>query len=561
VQVRPTLDIVVPFYQRDLCKLKVSLRSWLWRDPDHIFGDVYLLWTSADGKMADYSESIEDLRHLGRKYLNGTLHIIDFTQQIRTAHIAGWYAQQLVKLKVASIIKSDFYVVMDSKNTLINDVKSETFFSECGQAIIYADFTYAGWHNLCMPHQAWYRNAAKLFNVTPDKDSRWPGSTSPLTMHTKTVLDMLAHLNEGASLDRLCDGPLCGLMQQPTDQERVTEFTVYLMYAMMKTNVTCSHLPVVKHVFDNARTLNGTAILGATGGGVLNLWRGQGGAGGVGHVGNGYARLQAVQSIYAGHWYCQTFGFQHGALDDILPIRRRTEVALHTAELYRRAGLYNFTSLDEFSRCLAGTDLDLGPDEVLTSGDCVPRWVCTRPETIRATENATENAAARDNSSDATLFPIRRKAKDGRACAKPWQQCGGEGWEGPSCCGSGFSCTRDNPYYSKCKADKASPPCSANEGNCWSLLPNIIVKEGDQPQPADGPEELESKVPGATHNLPAILAAAAAVLVAAAALLAASLRSELLRRSWVPQRWHRRGHVLVTQETTDHVMQHAPLNA
>jgi hypothetical protein len=517
VQVRPTLDIVVPFYQRDLCKLKVSLRSWLWRDPDHIFGDVYLLWTSADGKMADYSESIEDLRHLGRKYLNGTLHIIDFTQQIRTAHIAGWYAQQLVKLKVASIIKSDFYVVMDSKNTLINDVKSETFFSECGQAIIYADFTYAGWHNLCMPHQAWYRNAAKLFNVTPDKDSRWPGSTSPLTMHTKTVLDMLAHLNEGASLDRLCDGPLCGLMQQPTDQERVTEFTVYLMYAMMKTNVTCSHLPVVKHVFDNARTLNGTAILGATGGGVLNLWRGQGGAGGVGHVGNGSARLQAALSIHAGHWYCQIFGFQHGALDD-MPMQRRTEVALHTAELYRRAGLYDFASLDEFSRCVAGTDLDIGPGEVLTSDTCEPRWVCTE----RQKENSTANPSS------------GRAAQDGARCAKPWHQCGGgAAWRGPTCCGDGTICMSVNKFYSQCKT--VTP---AKGGADW-----IIVKESDSRQPynarsLDGFAGVKRKVPAVAHG-PAILAAAT---LAVAVLLATAMRAFWLRALW---RRAEGGHVLL----------------
>ena len=38
-------------------------------------------------------------------------------------------------------------------------------------------------------------------------------------------------------------------------------------------------------------------------------------------------------------------------------------------------------------------------------------------------------------------------------CSAPYGQCGGEGWDGPTCCSPGYQCTVDpvNPqYYSGC---------------------------------------------------------------------------------------------------------------
>jgi len=44
-------------------------------------------------------------------------------------------------------------------------------------------------------------------------------------------------------------------------------------------------------------------------------------------------------------------------------------------------------------------------------------------------------------------------------CAGSWEQCGGIGFTGPSCCQSGLACTYNNDWYSQClpSADKPSP--------------------------------------------------------------------------------------------------------
>ncbi|KAF7336297.1 putative alpha-L-arabinofuranosidase [Mycena venus] len=38
----------------------------------------------------------------------------------------------------------------------------------------------------------------------------------------------------------------------------------------------------------------------------------------------------------------------------------------------------------------------------------------------------------------------------GSTCAAQWAQCGGQGYSGPTCCQSGFTCTFSNDYYSQC---------------------------------------------------------------------------------------------------------------
>ncbi|CAG7853260.1 Endo-1,4-beta-xylanase B Short=Xylanase B; AltName: Full=1,4-beta-D-xylan xylanohydrolase B; Flags: Precursor [Serendipita indica DSM 11827] len=38
----------------------------------------------------------------------------------------------------------------------------------------------------------------------------------------------------------------------------------------------------------------------------------------------------------------------------------------------------------------------------------------------------------------------------GGSCSAIWGQCGGQGWNGPTCCQSGTTCKYSNPWYSQC---------------------------------------------------------------------------------------------------------------
>ncbi|ORX77422.1 hypothetical protein BCR32DRAFT_328934 [Anaeromyces robustus] len=69
------------------------------------------------------------------------------------------------------------------------------------------------------------------------------------------------------------------------------------------------------------------------------------------------------------------------------------------------------------------------------STDCVPQTV-----TVKVTETVTVTVKSYE-----TVTPDVPTT-----CARKWEQCGGQGFNGPTCCESGSSCQRINEYYSQC---------------------------------------------------------------------------------------------------------------
>merc|ERR1712151_39194 len=47
-------------------------------------------------------------------------------------------------------------------------------------------------------------------------------------------------------------------------------------------------------------------------------------------------------------------------------------------------------------------------------------------------------------------FPPKSTSKPSIDCAAIWEQCGGEGWAGPTCCAAGSSCRALNKWYHQC---------------------------------------------------------------------------------------------------------------
>lgn len=67
------------------------------------------------------------------------------------------------------------------------------------------------------------------------------------------------------------------------------------------------------------------------------------------------------------------------------------------------------------------------------------------------------------------------KREDGKGkCAKLWGQCGGEGYDGPTCCEEGSTCIAralpNHPSYHQCSTEQfGAEACSAEDDNCASL--------------------------------------------------------------------------------------------
>jgi hypothetical protein len=174
---RDAIDVVIPFFERDLCKLKYTAKSISLYDPNHYLGDVYLMWVSFKPPW-QFQAEIDEIK----RYISQTREaiFIDFSQTLASEHdLLGWYAQQVVKLKVASWVRSSFYLVLDTKNALIQEVKADTFFTECNQARILADYPFDG---IPAPHRDWYKLSAQALHVNPPDRGYWPASISPVVI-------------------------------------------------------------------------------------------------------------------------------------------------------------------------------------------------------------------------------------------------------------------------------------------------------------------------------------------------------------------------------------------
>jgi hypothetical protein len=230
-------DLVIPFFERDLCKLKTTAKSLSVNDPNGMFGDVYLLWVSTKHS----SEFSEELREAAEAIAaTHSVQLIEFTDLMEyTDSLSGWHAQQILKLKAASLVKAPYYVVMDSKNTLIRPVKPDDLFTKCNTARIQAQYTA---DKIPMPHIDWYNASAEALGMDPPSEGYWPASITPVVFHTQTVLDMLEHIGEGSGIDALCDGPLCEMFGARDDSGKgATEFTMYTLWAMSRSNFECVH--------------------------------------------------------------------------------------------------------------------------------------------------------------------------------------------------------------------------------------------------------------------------------------------------------------------------------
>jgi len=281
-------DVIIPTWERDLCKLKYTVRSVAMHDPRHHLGDIRILWVS-NKKINDYQDRLNEIKKsVGA---NKTVYIHDFEWQVNHFPKSGWFAQQILKLKIAAIIKSDFYLVLDSKNTVIRDIEADTMFTKCNQAKVFGQYEFDELPGL---HADWFKTSAKFLGVPPPTRGYWPASVTPVLMCRQSVLAMLAQLGESSSPYNLCSGPLCDMLDKGA-----TEFTLYLDYAHSRSDWDCTH-SVVR--MDYSHDVS------------LSLWRGA------------PNNAEKCRNVAAGTQVPVMFGVQAGALDDMPPAQRKDAV-------------------------------------------------------------------------------------------------------------------------------------------------------------------------------------------------------------------------------------------
>jgi hypothetical protein len=223
--------VVIPFFERDLCKFGYTARSIAVHDSRHLLGDLYIMWVSY---ISAWSHMDEIQRIIAEVNKSRPVHFYDLSDMVKKASMPGWISQQVLKLKIASVVQDDYYMVLDSKNTLIKDLERDTLVTKCNQAIAFSAYTAL---NMPEPHKGWYYSTASQLGLKWPTEGRWPDSISPMIMKTQTVLSMLRSIGEDPDFHSLCKGPLCGWMKD----QSATEFILYQLYAHFRTDFQCSH--------------------------------------------------------------------------------------------------------------------------------------------------------------------------------------------------------------------------------------------------------------------------------------------------------------------------------
>lgn len=332
---RDVPDLVIPFYERDLCKVQYTAKGIAMHDLSHNLGNVFLMWVSKQPS----SKFANELHNIN-KTLSATrqVKVLDFSEQVNAQPSeVGWFAQQVVKLKIAHLVTSEFYIVLDSKNTFIRDVTPDLFFNSCNQAKLSGDYRF---DKIPPPHSDWYERSSKALQVDPPAEGYWPTSITPILVHKQTVLDMLSGLGEDPDPKTLCKGPLCKMLGMGTrDGKGASEFTMYLLYAYSRDRFRCSHAVVRPE---------GKSLAGKL---AVSLWRGLEEQQKVEMQTN----IENLAKIARSQEVPYMFGAQLGAFDP-MPDAQRQQAIHFLVQIFENAKLYRpfANSPETLKQCIIG---------------------------------------------------------------------------------------------------------------------------------------------------------------------------------------------------------------
>jgi hypothetical protein len=180
--------LVVPFYERDICKLKYTLRSVASKMAGYFYG-VNLMWASS--RSVNDFPSLPAVLDLASRIAPTRLFDASALQTERAAD--GWVVQQLLKLAIAREINAEFYLIIDSKNTFFRQSHPYELFTPCNQARLTGQMQVG---RMVEPHHTWYLNSAKFLNIQEDiTDWDLPLSITPALFRKQTVIELLDYIN------------------------------------------------------------------------------------------------------------------------------------------------------------------------------------------------------------------------------------------------------------------------------------------------------------------------------------------------------------------------------
>jgi hypothetical protein len=105
------------------------------------------------------------------------------------AGTGGWYSQQVLKLKIADVIKTARYVLLDSKNHLVSSLRRD--FLETGEGVPRSN----GYAHVDKLMRTFLERTLRYLGINPALHFDWfPRTATPFTMLTSTTRELIRFL-------------------------------------------------------------------------------------------------------------------------------------------------------------------------------------------------------------------------------------------------------------------------------------------------------------------------------------------------------------------------------
>jgi|SRR5579863_7520028 len=150
---------------------------------------------------------VDNSQHVQSKWLAGLLEqygkLASRVRVIRAHEIVdipadthGWFSQQIIKIKVADVVHSDRYVILDAKNHLISHLDREFLETPAGKPRTNG-YSYIG-----HPMQRFLEQTAEYLGIDYEESAKWfTRTTTPFTVVTNEARELVGYIEtrEGRS--------------------------------------------------------------------------------------------------------------------------------------------------------------------------------------------------------------------------------------------------------------------------------------------------------------------------------------------------------------------------
>jgi cell division septation protein DedD len=111
------------------------------------------------------------------------------------------------------------------------------------------------------------------------------------------------------------------------------------------------------------------------------------------------------------------------------------------------------------------------PTKAPTAGTTPNKAPTKAPTNAASSPTKSPTNAASTPTKSPTKTPTKSPTSgSSSSCMQAWQQCGGKGYTGKTCCASGSTCTKLNDYYSQCRPASFEEETRTSKAQNFSLL-------------------------------------------------------------------------------------------